>query len=235
MNFFSALAAIGPHGVFSAALFSLVGSLIWLLFWIQEDYKRPEPKGLIALSFALGGLSTLAVLPIQLFAGSFLGASFAFLIVISISEELFKYLAAFWAALRKPQYDEPIDAMIYMITSAVGFVAIENALYIITSLAADGQHESIIFGLQRLVTPTVLHIVASAVIGLFLAIGFYKSKLTKRVLLFFGLLIAIILHTAFNYFILNSSNADSLAIAVWGAALLIIFLFEYVKRIHPKR
>ena len=234
MNFLASLNAIGLNGIATAAIFSIIGSVIWLLFWIQEDYKRPEPKGLIALAFIYGGISTAAVLPLQLLFGNYLGTGLAFLIVISVSEEVFKYFAAHFAALRRPQYDEPIDALIYMITAAVGFAAVENALYLVTSLANETSTETLIFGLQRLITPTVLHIVVSAIIGLALAIGFYKKKSTKRWLLFFGLLIAIILHTVFNYFILNTDNADLLAIGVWISAVIIIFLFEYVKRIQPK-
>ncbi|MDP3956062.1 MAG: PrsW family glutamic-type intramembrane protease [bacterium] len=235
MSFLESLKAIGTSGIGIAALFSIIGSIIWLLFWLQEDYKRPEPKRLIALTFLYGGISTALVLPLQLFLSPLLGSGIVFLVAISLTEEVFKYFAAYFAALRRPEYDEPIDALIYLITAAVGFAAIENALYLVASLASGDSTEFIIFGIQRLITPTVLHIVVSGTVGLALASGFYASKTAKRIYLFLGIVVAMILHTTFNYLILNTSNTNVLAIGVWVAALIIIFLFEVVKRIKPHK
>jgi len=234
MSFLDSLFSIGPQGAIATAVFSIVGSLVWLLFWLQEDWRRPEPKGLIALTFLYGGLSTAFVLPIQLSFASFLGTSTLFLIVISISEELFKYLAAWRAALRRPEFDEPIDALIYLITAAVGFTAVENALYLITASSFSETTEIVIFGIERIVTPTVLHIVVSGIVGFSLALGFYRTVFIRTVLLTIGLVAAIILHTIFNYLILNTSATNFLAISVWISAIIIIFLFEYAKRIKPK-
>ena len=43
----------------------ILPALIWLWFWLREDREAPEPRGLIALSFAAGMAVVYFVLPIQ--------------------------------------------------------------------------------------------------------------------------------------------------------------------------
>ncbi|MDP3988787.1 MAG: PrsW family glutamic-type intramembrane protease [bacterium] len=240
MDLLDAFTFDGVSAAIVASLFSIIGALVWLLFWLQEDWRRPEPKGLVALTFIYGGLSTAIALPLQLLFQWLLqeklglaGMSVVFLIVISVTEEIVKYGAAYVAALRRKEFDEPVDALIYLITSAVGFTAVENSLYIFKVITSSTNSETVLFGLHRLITPSVLHIVVSALVGFAIALGFYHKKLTQRILLISGLFAAVTLHTLFNYLILKTDTADLLGISVWISAIVIIFLFEYVKRIKP--
>lgn len=222
----------------SNTLIALAGGVIppilWLIFWIQEDYQRPEPKGLIVLAFVYGGLSTAIALPLELAALTYVTGNIAALVAIAAIEEIVKYAAAHFAAFRRPAYDEPIDALVYLITAALGFAAVENTLYLVTALSQETTTTSLLVLLQRFISPTVLHIVASAIVGLALAFSFYRRAGIRREFLVTGITLAIALHAVFNYFILNKSGNDYFSLLVWVGALVIILLFEKVKFIQQK-
>ena len=59
---------------FQTILFALLGgvlpALLWLWFWLKEDKKRPEPRGLILLAFIAGMLTVPVVLPFEKLADS---------------------------------------------------------------------------------------------------------------------------------------------------------------------
>ena len=55
--------------------------------------------------------------------------SFVFLGVLAYIEEAVKYLAAKTSALRSKAFDEPVDAMVYLVVAALGFAAPQNNCY----------------------------------------------------------------------------------------------------------
>ena len=114
-------------------LFALLGgvlpALLWLWFWLKEDKKSPEPRGLIFMSFVAGMMVVPLVIPFQQFAATYFFGIIA-LTSWAATEEILKFLAAWLFVLRRKEMNEPIDAVIYMITIALGFSAFENALYL---------------------------------------------------------------------------------------------------------
>jgi RsiW-degrading membrane proteinase PrsW (M82 family) len=111
----------------------LVPALFWVWFWLREDKTHPEPRSLIAATFLTGMAIVPIVLPLQKFAlYRFSGDSL--ILVWVVIEEIIKYSAALAVILWNKAVDEPIDPLIYMITLALGFSALENALFIYTPL-----------------------------------------------------------------------------------------------------
>jgi RsiW-degrading membrane proteinase PrsW (M82 family) len=121
-------------------------SLAWLAFVRRFDRAHPEPLWLVATTFVLGAVSTapaalseyvlsraspwldpnLATLGGQLFA--FPLALVVFIVVVGLSEEGSKRLAV-ELALRRPEFDEPVDGIVYAIVASLGFAAAENVRY----------------------------------------------------------------------------------------------------------
>src|SRR3989344_6540894 len=99
--------------------------------------------------------------------------------------------------------------MIYMLTAALGFAALENTLFLIAPLANGDITKSLLTGNLRFIGATLLHIAASSIIGAFAAFFFYKSKKIKDAAIFIGLIVAIILHAAFNL-IINTEKDNAL-------------------------
>lgn len=228
---------------FANVLIALLGgalpALFWLWFWLRQDQKKPEPTGLIVRTFVAGMIVVPLVLPLQKLAlGMFSGASL--MLIWVIIEETLKYAIALIVILWHKAVDEPIDYIIYMITIALGFAALENALFIWNPLVAGDISGSIITGNFRFLGATLLHILASGTVGIFLAFAFYKRDSVKLLAGTFGLFMAIILHTLFNLFIMdaNGETIISVFLAVWLLVILMFMIFEKVKQLefrHKKR
>ncbi len=222
--------------IFFSLLGGIIPALFWLFFWLHEDSKRPEPRGLLALTFLSGMLVVPLVIPFEQWwveFGGHLGTTLTVIVWAGI-EELFKFGAAFAVALRRKEMDEPVDALIYMMTAALGFVAAENAIFIFHPLALGNITEGLITGNVRFIGASLLHTISSAAIGIAIAISFYKSKSVKALDVFWGILVAIGLHAAFNLFIMREHGGITFATFgfVWIAIVILMLFFEKVKRIY---
>lgn len=213
-----------------AFLSGLIPALFWLWFWLREDVERPEPYGLIALSFIAGMLVVPLALPLQKLALEFYrGENLIFVWVII--EEVLKYAAALIFILWHKAVDEPIDIIIYMITIALGFSALENALFIFNPLMNGSYLDSMLTGSFRFLGATLLHVLASGTVGALLALVYYKSNTQKLAFGTLGLFIAIVLHALFNFFIMDASGETILGVFlfVWMGVIVLFLIFEKVK------
>ena len=121
-----------------ALLGGILPALVWLLFWLREDRKNPEPNNLILKTFLLGMISVILVLPFQKGVEMITPSLGALAILLwAILEEVFKLGAGYFGGLHSKEDNEPIDPIIYMITAALGFVALENTLFIMGPLLGE--------------------------------------------------------------------------------------------------
>jgi len=224
------------HTIVYAILGGLVPAVIWLLFWLREDVRHPEPKYRIGLSFVAGMVAVLVVLPIETSTYTLLIARPPVLFTFwAFSEEVLKLIACFIVALRMRDTDEPIDAVIYMLTTALGFAAMENILFLLNPLQDGNIVQTILTGNLRFVGASLLHVISSGTIGVFIALSFYKTWIQKQIYLIFGLIGAVVLHTVFNLFIIRESSQTALITfgVVWIGIIVLIVFFEKVKTIYP--
>jgi RsiW-degrading membrane proteinase PrsW (M82 family) len=219
--------------VVGALLGGILPALVWLWFWLKEDKAHPEPKRIIFLAFVFGMLGVpFAVLFEKLAYNQIHVITFTLFLSWAIIEELVKYFAAILSGLRSKYFDEPIDAVMYLISSALGFAALENVFFIFSSIVNGGFADAFVTGQLRFVGASVLHITTSALVGFSIAFALCEPKWKKWLYHFFGLLTAISLHTAFNYLILINNGKYLLEIfgLLWLVIILIIILFEKIKR-----
>lgn len=227
----------------------MLPSIAWLFFYLHKD-SHPEPKDMLFLVFLLGGfIGPIAVL-VQFLAVKTFETFFypigidhfipkeVYLLLINIiifaplSEELLKYLAVKWQALKNPAFDEPIDAMIYLIVSALGFAAVENMLNIfmmpnVTAQLAFSQ------SIARFLSATLLHALASGMLGYFLALSMLNFK--KRKLLFWsGFTMAVLFHSIYNYIVwlidFNKIFVLILALLLVTMAAIVGWQFRQLKK-----
>jgi len=214
----------------------IIPTIFWLLFWLYEDKKKPEPRGLILRTFIFGMLVVPIAIPIQKLGFHYFTSGIITFGIVSISEEILKYLAANFGALGNKENNEPLDPVIYMITAALGFAAIENTLFLIQDAQTGVAFSSLLIsGNLRFMGATLLHVISSATIGVFMSLSFYRNQKIKRLFLIFGLILAIILHTVFNLLIINSVNTNIFAIFtfVWIGVVVLLLMFEKIKTIRP--
>jgi RsiW-degrading membrane proteinase PrsW (M82 family) len=214
----------------------ILPALAWLWFWLREDSKNPEPRMLIALAFFAGMLAVAVVIPIEKAVQPYIASTTLLFTAWSAIEEIVKYLAARFTVLRRRDDDEPIDPVIYMVTVALGFAAAENSLFLLSPLSGDTILQTIQTGDLRFVGATLLHVLSSSVIGAALGLSFYKPKRVKRKYVFFGVILAILLHSVFNFLILNTPEAQTLKTfsLVWVGVIVLLGILEFIKRIRPR-
>jgi len=219
-----------------SAAAGILPALLWLWFWVREDRRCPEPKGLIALAFVGGMIAVPFVIPFQYAAATWLSGT---LMIVSWAfiEEILKVVAAYITVLRRKEMNEPIDAVLYMITTALGFAALENALFLFSSFSDGFVIDSLLTGNFRFIGATLLHTLSSATVGIAMALAFYSKPHIKRAALGSGLILGIALHALFNFFIINSNDEKVLSIFlfVWIGIITIILLLERIKRIRRPR
>ncbi len=218
-----------------AFILGLIPALIWLWFWLKEDV-HPEPAKMITLSFIGGIFAVLCVLPLQKIVYDHLAnQQFASFFIWASIEEFFKFLLVYLIALRNKKItDEPVDDIIYLIVSALGFVTFENALFLMNPIQSGDLWGTIVNGNLRFIGASLLHTMTSATIGVCLALSFYKPRLERLIYLISGLFIAIVLHTTFNLFILRGAEDNIFFIfgSVWLSIIVLLLLFEKVKHMR---
>ncbi len=106
-------------------------------------------------------------------------------------EELSKFFAVFLIAHKKNDFSNAYDGILLAIAAALGFASIENVLY----LFAFGVKTTI----PRLLLGNIGHVTYSMFWGYALGVVMHEGAFFST--LGFGLLIASILHGAYNYFL----------------------------------
>lgn len=221
--------------------FALVGGIlptfVWLWFWLREDQKHPEPWHLIIASFLLGALAVPLAVPFERMIQShtwflpltFLGWAFV--------EEILKYAAAYIGGMHTQAEDEPIDAMIYLITAALGFAAAENTLFILEPFVTGDIFTGLLTANIRFVGTTLLHVLTSATVGAAVAFSFYKCKSVQAKHLIGGMVAAIGLHALFNFLIIHAGQRGIFVVftLIWVSVIGLLIIFERVKRIRRVR
>ena len=185
----------------------LAPSIIWLLFFLKKDI-HPEPKGMVLKIFFFGLLITLPAIFIERgifeeFVKLNLPQILYIFFGIALVEETLKYLVVKEKVVSDPEFDEPLDAMLYMIISALGFAALENLLFFFSPEIFLLQFEEILILVSfRFITATFLHALCSGLVGYFLAQSFFETK-NRFKLITTGLGIATILHGLYNFSIMT--------------------------------
>lgn len=219
-----------------ALLAGLLPALLWLWFWLREDSLHPEPKKLLAISFICGAISIVIAIILEKYVQNLIFSSTYRYIVWAAIEEMVKFFIVCIIALPSKYLDEPIDIMIYCITVALGFSALENTLFILSPLSSGEFASTIITGNLRFIGATLVHIVSTASIGFMIGLVYYHSKFTKIIFAILGIILSVTLHASFNLAIINGTATSTLKIFgwVWCAVVILIILFEEIKAVHRK-
>ncbi|MFZ2048755.1 MAG: PrsW family glutamic-type intramembrane protease [Minisyncoccia bacterium] len=225
--------------IFWALVGGFIPAILWLMFWLREDARNPESNFLILKTFLAGSAVVILVIPFQkIVADTFPGLGVATFTLWAILEEAFKFLAAYFIAIRtKADDDEAIDPMIFMITAALGFVALENALFILNPLVQKDIMNGLLMGNMRFIGASLLHVISSATIGLAISLHFYKPLLDKIIWGFLAFVLAVSFHTVFNLFIVDQNDLGTFVTfgVVWAGIVVLLLLFEKVKSIKLQK
>lgn len=210
-------------------ILGLLPSIAWLIFYLSED-KHPEPKKTLFYAFVAGGVSTFIVLALQTITnkvaigGGIQEHSPLSFFILGGLEEIFKFMAVYIVISKRPEFDEPIDAMIYMITAALGFAAVENVAAAYTSSIPSILETTTL----RFFGATLLHTLSSGLVGYYWAKSILKNN-SKKILIF-GIFFGTSLHAVFNYLIIKYEPVIVPTIFLIIFALFILHNFEKLKK-----
>ena len=223
-----------PDVIIYALLGGLVPTLLWLWFWLREDRCEPEPMLLILGSFIAGMIAVPLVIPLERAVATVTGGALM-VILWAMIEEAMKFIAAYIIILRHKEMNQPVDAVIYMITVALGFAALENTLFLLSPIGDGLLAETLLTGNLRFLGATLLHTLASGTIGVCIALAFYKGHKARDLAAVFGLVLATALHALFNFSIISQSGESegilTAFLSIWIGSIVLILLFEKIKHI----
>lgn len=232
-------------------ILGFIPSLIWLNFYFREDC-HPEPKSLLTKVFLMGIIVSPIAILLQLAmvqCGEFAGLrkyclptgilmpnSPEFFMWSAFVEEMIKFYAVKVMIFNNSEFDEPIDAMIYMMAASLGFAAIENTL-IVFQTTPDGIAVTINTLILRFIGATLLHALSGGLLGYFLAISWFFQHHRKK-LLIIGMTMATGFHFTFNMIIYTFEGQVTALLyttsLLLGMAFLVSILFDRLKDRHTE-
>lgn len=216
-----------------AILGGIIPALLWLFFWRREDHLHPEPRSTISGAFMIGMGAVVVSILLQKISVIFITDTTHQYVVWAIIEEILKFCGAYFIAFHSPDLDEPIDPLIYLITVALGFAALENTLFVMGVIQSGDYIQTIVTGNMRFIGATLLHVLASSCVGIMLGFGFYRSHFTRFLAGFIGLCAGVALHAYFNLSIISTTTVGALKIfgLIWIGIIILFMAFEELKGI----
>jgi RsiW-degrading membrane proteinase PrsW (M82 family) len=223
-------------------IIAIVPGLAWLIYFLRKDNQR-EPGLEITKVFYFGMMTVIPVGLIEIGIDkeiSFLNTYTLYyllkqILVIALIEESFKYLIVRYLALKKSFLDEPIDIVIYMIVSGLGFATAENVLQFIEKYQTFSSaliESGIALAVVRFFGANLLHVLCSGIIGIFVALSFYNLK-HRGWIIPIGFILSIVIHGVFNFsielFIINNNELIAMVPFIITMTIFIPFVIAIKK------
>jgi RsiW-degrading membrane proteinase PrsW (M82 family) len=169
-------------------LLAIAPSLFVFLYIYRKDCYEPEPLHLLAWIFFLGALSVIAAGLIEL---PFPEGVISSALIAPVVEESLKFLVVFLAIYHHPEFDEPMDGIVYATAAGLGFATVENILYVI-----DG---GIAVGVIRAIASVPGHVVFACIWGFALGTAKFRPENERAKIILTGLFGAMLMHGIFNF------------------------------------
>ncbi len=198
---------------------------LWIFYFLKKD-KHPEPFVWLFITFILGITSAFLSYFTEDIVHSFNLNRNIFFLLSAFIEEFFKFLVVWALIFPHKVFDEPVDAMVYMMVSALGFASVENLFYLYN---LDGSQFWILF--FRFLGANFLHILASALIGY----GYGYSMKTKRMFpLFISFASGVILHFLYNFVIITTGGFILVFPFLWSVFLIVLSELDFLVLYHER-
>lgn len=218
--------------IYTALALALAPGVAISLFIIRRDKHNREPNKLLFISFLLGMLSTVPTVVIGEMISGITGwatgidtlTTFWYAFVnVSMVEEFCKLFFVMIFAFPKKEFDEPFDGITYSVMVAMGFATLENVLYVV-----DG---GLSVAIARMLTAVPAHATFGVLMGYFL--GMYKFKQEKLGLLFLAILVPMIFHGFYDFFLMVDNQSGMFLGALVSLVVSIVLSFRAI-RLHQK-
>ena len=183
-------------------LLALAPAIILMMYVYFRDKYEKEPVRLILKGILFGAI---VIFPVGLIENYIIGfgtglakipkAAFDGFIVAGAIEETFKYLAVFILIWRNRNFNEKFDGIVYSVSVALGFAAIENLFYVFSN-------NSMQVGLLRAFTAVPGHAIFGIVMGFYLGLARFSLRSRGKWLLM-ALIVPWMFHGIYDFLIMS--------------------------------
>lgn len=192
--------------------------VIIIYIYLKDKYEK-EPKRLLLYHFLLGAIISIIITTILYYVfdiffpllnhtsifEQFIKAFF----IVGFTEEFSKYIIVRYVAQPNKAFNEPFDGIVYAVMVSMGFAATENIFYVMES------------GYETALLRAFTAVPAHATFGILM--GFYMGKAkfsnNKSVFNLTGLLLAILFHGAYDFFLFIDFVPG-----IWVGAFMSLFI-----------
>lgn len=182
-------------------LYAIAPVLVVIFYIYVKDKYEKEPKRLMLYCFLLGGIVSIIITTIlYMFFDLFLPLNDKYSVfqqfiraffVVALIEEFSKYVIVRFYAQTKNAFNERFDGIVYAVMVSMGFAAVENIFYV-----AEGGVPTAVL---RAFTAVPAHATFGILMGYFMGLAKFSKNTVKLNLL--GLLLAIVFHGAYDFFL----------------------------------
>ena len=226
------MADVGLTTLLWAIVGGVIPTFLWMWFWFSQT-KKPESTGFLSFLYIMGMVCVFIVFPLDHWILSTNLDQKEHLLAFAAVEEVIKVFITMVVAFGGTRTKKPTDYTLFLVTTALGFSALENTLYLIDPITKNNITSILFAGNLRFIGATLLHTVCVAIVGIMIGIAFYESTFMKWVHGIFGLGLAISLHAVFNYFIMiNTTRSIMIGLAgLWFIGLIVIVIFGRIQKL----
>jgi len=176
----------------------LPSAIILLYFFLSDRFK--EPKGTIAIVFVLGILVCFPAGILNTYIFESLKDLFSRDLLRSFLapawiEEILKFLILYTIVLKRSEFNEPMDGIVYGVVASLGFATYENYDYVFR-LAEIWKIEPNQLAIWRSYTAVPMHGLNGCIMGFYF--GMYAFTANKKFLIY-SLAVPYLLHGTYNY------------------------------------
>jgi len=203
--------------------------LIYRIYKLDKYEKEPLKE--IIITFTLGCLTVVPVLIVSPLINSLLLIPYTFVdflgsrlievseiktliytfIGIALVEEYFKFLVLTKYSFKRECFNEPMDGIVYGVIASMGFAFIENIIYVYVYT-----DQSFSVAIIRMFSAIPAHALMGVIMGYYVGKARFDIQ-NRKTLMLKGLLGAILLHGAYDYFLFSD-----LGIGIFAVASLIV-------------
>ncbi len=201
-----------------------------IIYIYIKDKHEKEPKQLLVYNFLFGAIISILVTTILYFLFGTIFPAFkeksifeqfvkAFFMV-GLIEEFSKYIIVRYYAQPKDAFNEPFDGIVYAVMVSMGFAVTENIFYVL-----EGGFST---ALARAFTAVPAHATFAVLMGYFM--GKAKFSDNRIILNLTGLVLAIVFHGAYDFFLFLPFVPG-----IWSGAFLSLAVGLFLSRKAIKR
>ena len=192
-------------------LLATIPPLLIVFFVYRNDLYEKEPHKLLISTFLLGCVLIIPMIILETLTQMiFTNVFFFSLFGIALVEEGVKYIALLKYNLPKKDFNEPYDGIIYSLFLTMGFALVENISYVI-----GNEETGFSVAIARMFTAIPMHATCGIVMGYYLGLSKMKTS-DKSTNLTLSILLPVLIHGLYNYFLFVDFPLLSLLIVIFG-------------------